>query len=99
MDGVMNLSAVLLVLMPIVGSVGFIGNVLVCVTIIYTKKLHNVTNLMILNLAVADALVSVIYTHYLSISSQYSHSINTSLHSNSSQCTADRLFQFNKIWT
>ena len=40
-----------------VGIVGFIGNVLICVTICYARTLHNVTNFMILNLAIADALV------------------------------------------
>ncbi|XP_071797149.1 somatostatin receptor type 4-like [Asterias amurensis] len=98
MDVFFKTSAVILFLIPIVGSIGFVGNVLVCVTIIYTKKLHNVTNLMILNLAVADTLVSVSCAPYASISLQFSHSKNISLHSNSSHCPEDRLFQFTSTW-
>ncbi|XP_038064306.1 somatostatin receptor type 2-like [Patiria miniata] len=51
--------AVFQALFSVVGSLGFIGNVLVCVTICYTEALHSITNLFILNLAVADALASV----------------------------------------
>ncbi|XP_038078870.1 trace amine-associated receptor 9-like [Patiria miniata] len=39
--------------------VGFIGNALVCLTILKTKALHNVTNYMLFNLAVADFIVSI----------------------------------------
>ncbi|XP_038078869.1 alpha-1A adrenergic receptor-like [Patiria miniata] len=42
------------------GVVGTIGNALVCLTILKTKALHNVTNYMILNLAIADAIASSI---------------------------------------
>ena len=41
------------------GSLGLVGNALVCLTIIKTKSLHNITNYMLLNLALADALVSM----------------------------------------
>ncbi|XP_022082018.1 adenosine receptor A2a-like [Acanthaster planci] len=37
--------------------IGLCGNVLVCLTILKTKALHNVTNYMLLNLAVADIIV------------------------------------------
>ncbi|XP_071791694.1 alpha-1B adrenergic receptor-like [Asterias amurensis] len=93
------LTSVLIVFVPIVGSIGFVGNVLVCVTIIYTKKLHNVTNLMILNLAVADALVSASNAPFATISFQYLLLGNGSSHSNSSsQCTAEMLYHFNSSW-
>ena len=99
MDGVIiNLFKVLIVLMPCVGIIGFVGNVLVCVTIIYTKKLHNLTNLMILNLAVADALVSVSSTPCASVSLEYFLLGNGSSNSSISQCTADRLDQFTRSW-
>ena len=97
MDEAINLFAVLQVPIPMVGSAGFVGNVLVCLTITYTKKLHNVTNLMILNLAVADALVSIFYTQYASIGLQSFYYANSSLHSNSSQCTADTILQFSSF--
>ena len=41
------------------GSLGLVGNALVCLTIIKTKSLHNIANYMLLNLALADALVSM----------------------------------------
>ncbi|XP_071788400.1 trace amine-associated receptor 8b-like [Asterias amurensis] len=84
--------------MPCVGSLGFVGNILVCVTIIYTKKLHNLTNLMVLNLAVADALVSLSSTPYASVCLEYLLLGNSSSNSSISQCTADRLDQFTLSW-
>ena len=41
------------------GSVGLVGNALVCVTIWRSKTLHSLTNYLILNLAIADLLVSL----------------------------------------
>ena len=78
-----------------VGIVGFIGNVLVCVTICYTRTLHNVTNFMILNLAIADALVSTClplqpFIHLDPV---------TTKSFNSTQCTSEIIVQENSIWT
>ncbi|XP_022089764.1 somatostatin receptor type 5-like [Acanthaster planci] len=42
-----------------IGAVGLIGNILVVLTILRTKGLHYLTNYLILNLAIADALVSL----------------------------------------
>ena len=42
------------------GFIGLIGNVLVCVTIMKTKALHDVTNYLLLHLAAVDAIVSLI---------------------------------------
>ena len=41
------------------GFIGLIGNVLVCVTIMKTKALHDVTNYLLLHLAAVDAIVSL----------------------------------------
>ncbi|XP_071797269.1 alpha-1A adrenergic receptor-like [Asterias amurensis] len=83
---------ILKILMPLVGSIGFVGNVLVCVTIIYTKKLHNVTNLMILNLAVADALVSVVAPLYPFLAVNFILNVSSPSKTNSNQCTANTQF-------
>ncbi|XP_071804012.1 neuromedin-U receptor 2-like [Asterias amurensis] len=55
------------------GSVGVIGNLLVCLTIAKTKSMHNVTNCLLFNLASVDACVSlmaflekIIGEHFLS---------------------------------
>ena len=97
-DLTVNLLTGLALVHPIVGILGFVGNVLVCVTIIYTKKLHNVTNLMILNLAVADALVSIFNAPYASISLDYLYYGYSLINSNSSQCTAEGVSQFSSVW-
>ena len=78
----------------IVGIVGFIGNVLVCVTICYTRTLHNVTNFMILNLAIADALVST----FLPLQ-PFIHVDPVTTSFNSTQCTSEIIVQQNSIWT
>ncbi|XP_071784703.1 somatostatin receptor type 2-like [Asterias amurensis] len=49
-------STVLLYMEEITSSLGFIGNLLVSVTILRTKSLHNLTNYLILNLAIVDSL-------------------------------------------
>ncbi|XP_038066535.1 neuromedin-U receptor 2-like [Patiria miniata] len=41
------------------GVVGFLGNLLVCLVILRVKFLHNMTNYLLVNLAVADMLVCV----------------------------------------
>ncbi|XP_071804013.1 neuromedin-U receptor 2-like [Asterias amurensis] len=41
------------------GSVGIVGNLLVCLTIAKTKSMHNVTNGLLFNLASVDAFVSL----------------------------------------
>ena len=41
------------------GSVGLVGNLLVCLTIAKTKSMHNVTNGLLFNLASVDAFVSL----------------------------------------
>ena len=73
------------VVMILVGIVGLIGNILVCVTICYTSTLHNVTNFMILNLAIADALVSTFYPVDSSITLHYMYVHKFIL--NNTQCT------------
>ena len=78
----------------IVGIVGFIGNVLVCVTICYTRTLHNVTNFMILNLAIADALVSTCYPVEPFLTFGY-----FTMSFNSTQCTSELIFQLNSTHT
>ncbi|XP_033640855.1 neuromedin-U receptor 2-like [Asterias rubens] len=50
---------VLQYVMAVQGSVGVIGNLLVCLTIAKTKSMHNVTNCLLFNLASADACVSL----------------------------------------
>ncbi len=93
-----NLLTVLQVSMPLVGILGAVGNVLVCVTIIYTKTLHNLTNLMILNLAVADALVCVCTPLEPFIAVNYLHlPVYIPSNSNSTECTANLLSNFNSI--
>ncbi|XP_071797268.1 5-hydroxytryptamine receptor 2B-like [Asterias amurensis] len=85
---------ILKILMPLVGSIGFVGNVLVCVTIIYTKKLHNVTNLMILNLAVADALVSVVTPLHPFLAVNFILNVSSPPNTNITQCKANGYFHF-----
>ena len=72
----------------IVGILGFIGNVLVCVTICYTRTLHNVTNFMILNLAIADALVSTCLPLEPFLTFGY-----FTMSFNSTHCTSELIFQ------
>ncbi len=43
----------------VLGTVGILGNILVCVTIARAKFMHNVTNVFIAHMAVADVLVCV----------------------------------------
>ena len=79
----------------IVGIAGFIGNVLVCVTICYTRTLHNVTNFMILNLAIADALVSTCLPLQ-----PFIHLDDATSYFNSTHCTSEIIVQQNSIlWT
>ncbi len=86
---IFTISSILLLL---VGSIGFVGNVLVCATIIYTKTLHNVTNLMILNLAVADALVSVVAPLHPFLAVNFLSRVSSPLNSTSTRCTATEHF-------
>ena len=85
------------VVMILVGIVGLIGNVLVCVTICYTRTLHNVTNFMILNLAIADVLVSTLYPVDSSITLHNMYVRKLIL--NNTQCTSELIFLHNSTWT
>ena len=85
------------VVMILVGIVGLIGNLLVCVTICYSRTLHNVTNFMILNLAIADALVSTFYFVDSSISLHYMYVLEFTL--NNTQCTSELICLHNSICT
>ncbi|XP_022082017.1 adenosine receptor A2a-like [Acanthaster planci] len=58
--------------------VGFCGNVLVFLTILKTKALHNVTNYMLLNLAIADAFVGIQSTLGATIMETHRRGIGTS---------------------
>ena len=58
-DSSFKTDELLYALISSIGICGVVGNILVCVTVSNTKTLHNLTNHMILNLAVADALVCV----------------------------------------
>lgn len=55
-----NLEAVVSTVVPIlfslIGIIGFVGNILVIVTVLFNQQMRNTTNLLILNLSVADLL-------------------------------------------
>lgn len=55
-----NLEAVVSTVVPIlfslIGIIGFGGNILVIVTVLFNQQMRNTTNLLILNLSVADLL-------------------------------------------
>lgn len=55
-----NLEAVVSTIVPIlfslIGIIGFIGNILVIVTVLFNQQMRNITNLLILNLSLADLL-------------------------------------------
>ncbi|XP_038064305.1 somatostatin receptor type 1-like [Patiria miniata] len=91
--------AVFEALFSVVGSLGFIGNVLVCVTICYTKALHSITNLFILNLAVADALASVAHIavpfafHHFDVELLSLNKDNVT-----TTCTPELVFWYDVIW-
>ena len=78
--------------MPIVGVVGFIGNVLVCMTICCNRTLHNVTNLTLLNLAIADLLVSALVPLNLL------YTVTNDVETNDLQCGAHITFQYSTAW-
>ena len=84
-----------LVVIVIVGILGFIGNVIVGVTICYTKTLHNVTNFIILNLAIADALVSMCNALEPLITSY----LKDYVFLNNTTCSPEFVFQHSSTWT
>ncbi len=92
-DSDLNLHQILLIAMPVVGVVGLLGNFLVCLTICCNRTLHNVTNLTIFNLAIADLLVSV----FVSLNSFYTVTHHAE-HPNGTQCSAGETFQHNSVW-
>ena len=52
----LNYPTWLSILLLLVGTVGFLSNILVCVTILKARFLHDVTHYLILNLAISDGL-------------------------------------------
>lgn len=55
-----NLEAIVSTVVPIlfslIGIIGFVGNILVIVTVLFNQQMRNTTNLLILNLSLADLL-------------------------------------------
>lgn len=55
-----NLEALVSTIVPIlfslIGVIGFVGNILVIVTVLFNQQMRNTTNLLILNLSLADLL-------------------------------------------
>jgi allatostatin A receptor len=55
-----SLEAIVSIVVPIlfsfIGIIGFIGNILVIITVLFNQQMRNTTNLLILNLSLADLL-------------------------------------------
>lgn len=49
-------SIVVPILFSLIGIIGFIGNILVIITVVCNQQMRNTTNLLILNLSLADLL-------------------------------------------
>lgn len=49
-------SIVVPILFSLIGIIGFIGNILVIITVLCNQQMRNTTNLLILNLSLADLL-------------------------------------------
>jgi hypothetical protein len=49
-------STVVPILFSLIGIIGFVGNILVIVTVLFNQQMRNTTNLLILNLSLADLL-------------------------------------------
>lgn len=49
-------SVVVPILFSLIGIIGFIGNILVIITVLFNQQMRNTTNLLILNLSLADLL-------------------------------------------
>ncbi|XP_071804881.1 neuromedin-U receptor 2-like [Asterias amurensis] len=81
---------VLQYVMTVQGSVGVIGNLLVCLTIAKTKSMHNVTNGLLFNLASADACVSLVAFLELYIGLHFRSKIGIF-----GYCTPSFIFNFN----
>ncbi|XP_022091392.1 5-hydroxytryptamine receptor 2A-like [Acanthaster planci] len=92
--GQSDLNTAISVLRVLLCTFGFTGNALVCITIGNTKSLHNVTNLMILNLAVADALACFCAIHQPWIIDLYT------LYppQNATECSPELFFQHDSIF-
>lgn len=49
-------SIVVPILFSLIGIIGFVGNILVIITVTFNQQMRNTTNLLILNLSLADLL-------------------------------------------
>lgn len=66
-------SIVVPIFFSIVVLVGFIGNLLVVLVVIFNKQMRNTTNLLIMNLAVADLLFIVFCVPFSATAYAYPH--------------------------